>query len=105
MYSCINDDDDDQDHDDSHDHQDDGDSQDDQGSREDEDRLDNDDSQNDEDEQDDEDETDDDDDGLFLSAIFSQRMKKLTRDETMNVTAILPSSVAFLGKPFVHRLT
>ena len=99
MYSCNDDDDDDnQDHDDRQDQQDDGDNQDDEDSGEDED------SQDDEDEEDD-DEEEDDDDGPLSSAIFSERIRKLTRDETMNITAMLPSSVAFVGKPFVHRLS
>lgn len=63
------------------------------------------DSQNDEDNQNDEDEQDDEyADGLFNYVIFSQIMKKLSQDETMNIIAILPPSVAFLVKPFVHRL-
>ena len=62
------------------------------------------DQQDDRDDQDDEDEEDDD-DGPLSSAIFCERIRKLTRDETMNITVMLTSSVAFMGKPFVHRLT
>ncbi|XP_044433859.1 uncharacterized protein [Triticum aestivum] len=62
------------------------------------------DQQDDRDDQDDEDEEDDD-DGPLSSAIFCERIGKLTRDETMNITVMLPSSVAFMRKPFVHRLT
>ncbi|XP_037455094.1 uncharacterized protein LOC119325455 isoform X1 [Triticum dicoccoides] len=64
-----------------------------------------DDSQEREDEEDDEGSGDDDDDDPYSSAIFSQRMKELTEDEKINLIAILPSSVHYLGRPFVHRFT
>lgn len=78
---------------------------DDEDSQDDEDSKDDEDSQDDDDSQDDEDSEDDYDYGPFNSVIFSQRMKKLTEDETINVIAMLPSSVHYLGRPFVHCLT
>jgi hypothetical protein len=95
LYVQSDDDDDDQDDIVSQDDQDDIDSQD-----EDEDIQD-----EDEDNLDEEEDIEDEDDGPILSAIFSQRMKKLTRDDKASVKEMLPSSSAFLGKPFVHRLT
>ena len=59
----------------------------------------------DEDEEDDEGSGDDDDDDPYNYAIFSQRMKELNEDEKAKLIAILPSSVHYLGRPFVHHFT
>ena len=100
----FSDQDDELDEDDAEDSQDDDDDE----SQDDDDASEDDDSSQeheDEDEEDDEGSGDDDDDDPYNYAIFSQRMKELNKDEKAKLIAILPSSVHYLGRPFVHHFT